>query len=132
MPPTLGEGKNALLFSLALAVVFAAASLILKKGNWAIGVLLGVLIGMLNFYLLFQHLARIQNPISNAGSPKNPFLSAWAPAGLFFARYLFLAAIFFLIFKTHWIHFIGFILGFFLVHVNLGAASVIKLIRQAK
>jgi len=120
--PALQEKKKILGFALVSSCLLAAVSLLLKRSDWAAGVVLGTAAGLVNFYFLFHNLSRISGPAKSPGS-----LTA-----RFFVRYLFLASVFFLAFRCSWIHFLSFVLGFFLVHLSLGVVSLIRLIRSAK
>ena len=66
-----------------------------------------------------------ERPLEQAARKPSPF----SMAGKFFLRYLLLAVLFFLAFKIPGVHFAGFVLGFFLVHVNLGVVSFMRLMR---
>lgn len=120
------EGKGVIIFSLALCG--AAAALFLGFGKWdsAAGVVLGGAAGILNFYLLFKGLAgAYEKAKAGAGAERR-----WAVSGGFLGRYLLLAAAFYAAFKTPGINFLGFVLGFFLVHLNLGVASIVRVARS--
>ena len=122
------ERKNVVLFSSGLGLFFAVCALVAKRPSWAAGIIAGTVVGLFNFYLLFRDLARV----SQFQKELDPRIQGTSFTGRFLVRYLFLAAAFFFVFRSSWIHFLSFVLGFFLIHLILGAFSLIRLLRSAK
>jgi len=120
-------------YSLITGAVVALLFLVFKKWTWAAGIVLGTGAGLWNFYLLHRDFTNLFPP--QAGDSARPLEQAvrrpspFSMAGKFFLRYLLLAVLFFLAFKIPGVHFAGFVLGFFLVHVNLGVVSFMRLMR---
>lgn len=126
MAAPLRESKGVILFSLACCGVAAALFLAFRKGDSAAGVVLGGAAGILNFYLLFRGLAGAYEQAKAGGAAARQ----WQMSGRFLGRYLFLAALFYGAFKAPGIDFLSFVLGFFLVHLNLGVASIVRIARS--
>lgn len=118
-------------YSLIAAAAVALLFLVFKKWTWASGIVLGTGAGLCNFYLLYKDFTSL---FPAQGQPRGAEVPARKPspfsmAGKFFSRYLLLAVLFFLAFKIPGVHFAGFVLGFFLVHVNLAVVSFMRLMR---
>ncbi len=129
-------------YSLITAAVTALIFFVFKKWTWASGIALGAGAGLWNFYLLYKDFTNLfpapsrgaadpggDLPLKQAAASRRP--SPLSMAGKFFSRYLLLAVLFFLAFKIPGVHFAGFVLGFFLVHVNFGVVSFMRLMRPA-
>ncbi len=133
----LSDNKNVLLSSILLSLLFAVLSFFFKRSRWGVGILLGAAVGMLNFYFLFQSFNQVYRHVYQpdaeraSASGRHQGLGQWGMTVKFFARYLFLALAFFLAFKIRWIHFLSFVFGFFIVHLSLGLASLIRVLRSA-
>lgn len=125
-------------YSLIAGAVVALLFLVFKKWTWSTGIVLGTGAGLCNFYLLYKDFTNLfpasprgaadpsgERPLEQAVRRPSPF----SMAGKFFSRYLLLAVLFFLAFKIPGVHFAGFVLGFFLVHVNLAVVSFMRLMR---
>ena len=95
--------------------------------SWILGLVLGIGAGLLNAYLLFKDFDSMfrQSPTAPPLTPPQRF----GMASKFFLRYLFLALLFYGAYKIQAIHFIGFVLGFFIAHVCL-AVLFIRYIRK--
>lgn len=129
-----GQKKKVLILSLALALASALAAGLAGRLGWALGILAGSGVGMINFYFLWHGFERAYDFAheEKGGEAEKAARREWRPetlVGKFFARYLFLAAAFFLAFKSPWLSFLGFIGGFFLVHLVLGLNTFWRFVR---
>lgn len=114
--------KKVTIFSIVFSGTVALLLLFLKKWTWSTGVLLGTGAGLCNFYLLYKDFTGMLQP------PDRPRPSQPSLVSKFFFRYLILALLFVAAFYIPGVHFIGFALGFFLVHLNLGIVTFIRLL----
>jgi len=119
------DKKKVTVFSIVGSTVVALIFLFLKKCAWSLGIMLGTGAGLWNFYLLHKDFAGMFSP-SQGRSRQLSMVSK------FFFRYLFLAVLFFAALKIPGVHFVGFVLGFFLVHVNLAIVSFLRFMRPEK
>jgi len=132
------DKKKVTVFSIVGSVAVALIFLFLKKWAWSLGIMLGTGAGLWNFYLLYKDFAGMFSPPSDQAArremalPSQGRLRQLSMVSKFFFRYLFLAVLFFAAFKIPGVHFVGFVLGFFLVHVNLAIVSFLRFMRPEK
>lgn len=129
------DKKKVIDFSLIFSVVVVLVFLFFKKISWAVGISLGTGAGLWNFHLLYKDFSGLFRPPDQVEKRENLSSSQagsrqFSLVAKFFFRYLLLALLFLAAFYIPGVHFMGFVLGFFFVHVNLGLVSFLRLMRQ--
>ena len=109
--------------TLIVAGVLGAIFALIGMWDWTLGIILGLSIGMINFFLLCRQTARLTNsPANNAKGTM--ILGHWM-------RYLLIGSVVYLVYKKSSISFPGFLVGMVLVYAVIFIDGIWKRTAQS-